>query len=167
MKLIHLMIWLASVGTLLAAEEPALLVRFEVTNGSSEDKALQKRLSLHLNGKIVEGERVDGSRSEKIRIGSFESDRLTSHLDGLAFSKIDYQAHFDMLAKQPLLGGQVVVLGGEEVEVELHVKEVIVKFRMWNPDVFFANHCDDEVAAKVKAAIDAIVLELGKPLVFF
>lgn len=49
----------------------------------------------------------------------------------------------------------------------MSIKGTAVRFQMWNPDTFFTNHDDDTIASKVNAAVEAIILALGKSAVYF
>ena len=169
------LVFLASLTSVTAQPQKApkqvLLARFEVTRGAFnvQPPPPRRALMLYSDGRDIESVRINGKDKQVGGLGTFDSIRLMRRLEKLDLPKIDYQKYFDGLAKRPPTKGKEYARtrDGQEVEVEMRIKGTTVRFKMWNPDTFFYNHDDDKIANAVNAAIEAIVLTLGKSTVYF
>lgn len=152
------------------ASERTLLARFEVTAGAFEGrlKAREAVIFYSKDGQ-VEVEQIGGKRNDgPVPLGDFSSRALLERLQRVKLPALDYQKHFDALAKQPKRPDHSVIsLDGQEVEVEMMVGGVHVLFRVWNPDGFLWSHDDDKAVVAVRQATDAFILTMGKALIKF
>ena len=152
--------------------EPVFTARFEVTAGAFDSKFSprpRRALFLRWAQNDLQGERINGGEKQTIGLGTFAGQRLLARLEKLNLPAMDYQKYFDELARRPREEGKggVITFDGQEVEVEIKLNATTVHFKMWNPDTFFYNHEDDEIAARVNAAVEAIVIALGKSSVYW
>jgi len=153
-----------------AADGRLLLARFEVLSGALEGRLEERQAVIfYTRGGEVEIERIGKPKSyAPMPIGSLSSKRLLERLKKIEFPEIDYQKHFDALARRPVRPGKSVVsLDGAQIEVEMNVNGTRVFFRMWNPDGFLYSHDDDRAASAVNAAVEAFVLSVGKSVIYF
>lgn len=170
-----LLVFLTSLTSVMAqpqkAQKQVLLARFEVTRQAFniQPPPPQRALMLYSDGRDIKTVRINVKDKQVGGVGTFNSIRLMQRLEKLNLPKIDYQKYFDDLAKRPPTKGKAYVrtVDGQEVEVEMNIKGIPVRFKMWNPDTFFYNHDDDKIANTVNAAIEAIILTLGKSTVYF
>lgn len=116
----------------------------------------------------IEVHRIDRSGDRTYYLGVDLEDTLLTALKSVELPKIDYQTYFDNLSKSPSKK-RLRLIAGESftVEVELQINGTHAKFRMRAPELFFYNHSDDNVVAKVQSAMDAFMLVEGRKVLFF
>jgi len=168
------------------AEDRVLLARFELKEvgerwfaGSAKRAAAPSQvLALYRSApgvgpiaEFVEVEETLGDRTSRSRLSTAAAGRLLDLFESVSLPSIDYQKHFEALAKAPPEARRGMAWlpdgGGARRElIELRTGERVARFEIWSPDVCLYSHPSDEVARLVYRLIEGCGSAIGADIVF-
>jgi hypothetical protein len=178
------LLYFAFVGLVLIgrAEDRVLLARFEREGIAAERSAgpvLPKRAIAFYRSapavaplaEYVEVETMLGSQVVARRISNPAAGQLIDAFESASLPEIDYQKHFDELAKAPPEARRGIAWlpdggGAVRVRIELHASARTAVFEIWSPEVCFYSHPSDRLAQSVYRLVQACGYAVGSGMVF-
>jgi hypothetical protein len=165
------------------AQDCVLLARFELTGGGNEyvvpnSVRPANVVALYRSAPnagpmlaFVEVETTFGDRTSRSRLSNAAAGRLLDLFESLSLPDIDYQKHFETLAKAPPETRRGIAWlpdagGARRESIELRTKDRVVRFEIWSPEVCLYSHPSDEIAQLVYRLIDGCSSAIGSPAVF-
>ena len=174
-----LVVFLASVAH---AEIRVLLARFELKGLAGEQppgNKLQTRVvelyrSAQGTGTLAEFVEVETTLGDKVtrrRLSNAAGGRLLDIFESVSLPNIDYQKHFEELAKaapEARRGiGWLPDGGGARRElIEVRTKNRVARFEIWSPEICFYSHPSDRIAQLVFRLVDGCSSAIGAATVF-
>jgi len=164
------------------ADDRLLLARFELKDVAGEKPVgsaspvrivtfYRSALGAGPLEEFVEIETTSGRRVTSRRLSNAAAGRLLDIFESTTLPDVDYQKHFEELAKAaPEARRGVAWLpegGGARRElIEIRTKDRVARFEIWSPEVCLYGHPSDRIAQLIVRIVDGCSSAIGAETVF-